>query len=438
MLVIISDIHLTDGSSGQTIEAGAFRSFVENLQVSVRDACWRKDGRFIPIERCDLLLLGDVLDVIRSDHWLTPGETIRPWSPDPAELGPVVRAITSKILERNFRALAHLRNLGGKITARDDAGNAFEIPLFIHYFVGNHDWFYHLPGPDFDAARREVVQALALANDPNQPFPHQLAEATPELFQLIRRHRLHPQHGDLYDEMNFEVRRGRDFSSLGDCIVIELVNRFPVEVQKALSLEATDPDFTALREIDNVRPLLAIPGWIQGVLRRSKLNRAQRAEVMNVWNHLADGFVEHPFVRSLDIWGLDKVDKLELALKFSKGLPLQVLTAVSDHLNLFAWSESFAKSALKEDALLRGEADFVAYGHTHHPETVSLDLREFGGEIREHVYFNTGTWRRVHQRCIREPGSFEFGSFHVMTFVLLYIDGERGGRRYETWTGQLS
>jgi hypothetical protein len=437
MLVIVSDIHLTDGSSGQTINAGAFRTFVEDLQTSVRDACFRADGKFVPLERCDLLLLGDVLDVIRSDAWLRSPEGLRPWSGND-QIGPTVRAVTRGILAHNERALAYLRDLGGRISVTDNAGNRFEIPLNIHYFVGNHDWFYHLPGPDFDAARADVVQALALANDPTRPFPHQVAEASPALFELIRAHRLHPQHGDLYDEMNFEARRGRDFSSLGDCIVVELVNRFPIEVQRALDLGDNHPDFLSLREIDNVRPLLAIPGWIQGVLRRSSLGRPQKEEVMAVWDRLAEGFVDHPFVRSLDVWGLDKVDKLELALRFSRGLPLRFLTAVSDQLNLLTWSESYAKNALKEDALLRGEADYVAYGHTHFPETVSLDLAKFGAALREQTYFNTGTWRRVHQRCIREPGSFEFGSFHVMTFVILYVGTERGGRRYETWTGQLS
>jgi UDP-2,3-diacylglucosamine pyrophosphatase LpxH len=353
-------------------------------------------------------------------------------------MGPVVRDITTRILLRNKDALAYLRDLNGKITVSDGSGKSFDIPLYIHYFVGNHDWFYHLPGPDYVAARKEVIAAFGLSNDSASPFPHQLAEASPELFKLIRAHRLHPQHGDLYDEMNFEARRGRDYSSLGDCIVVELLNRFPIQVKHALALKDDDPDFASLREIDNVRPLLAVPSFIQGVLRRSKLERPQKEQVMKVWDNLAETFIDHPFVRSLDVWGFDKVDKLELALRFSSGLPLRALSALSDKLNLVAWAESYAQSALKEDALLRGEAEFVAYGHTHHPETVSLDLAEFGAEVREQVYFNTGTWRRVHQRCVRQPHSFEFGSFHVMTYVTLYVGTERGGRRYETWTGQLA
>jgi hypothetical protein len=47
VLVVIGDIHLTDGSSGDTIHAGALRSFVEKLEASVEDACWRRDGTFV-------------------------------------------------------------------------------------------------------------------------------------------------------------------------------------------------------------------------------------------------------------------------------------------------------------------------------------------------------------------------------------------------------
>jgi UDP-2,3-diacylglucosamine pyrophosphatase LpxH len=435
MLVVISDLHLTDGSSGQTIHAGAFRSFVENLTGSVEDACWRHDGRFVPIERCDLLLLGDVLDVIRSDRWLRSG-VLRPWSGN-EQIGGMVQQITAGILAHNESALAHLRNLGGKIRVLDPGGKAVEIPFAIHYFVGNHDWFFHVQGPEFDQTRRAIVQAFGLSNDFRKPFPHLLQEAEGSLLERVRAHRLYPQHGDLYDEMNFEPKRGRDFSSLGDSIVVELLNRFPIDVQQSLDLAEQHPDVLLLREIDNVRPLLAIPGWIQGVLRRSTLAEPAKKKVMQVWHSRVDEFLELPFVRSLDVWGWDKVDTLQVALRVSGGFSLRVLTSISDRVDRLTRGETLASFALKEEALARGEADFVAYGHTHHAETVSLDLVPAEKGVREQLYFNTGTWRRVHQRCIREPDALEFSSFHVMSYVVFYRDGERAGRRYETWSGQL-
>lgn len=435
MLVVISDLHLTDGSSGETIDGGAFRSFVENLEGSVEDACWRRDGRFVPIERCDLLLLGDVLDVIRSDCWLRSGD-LRPWSGN-EHIGGMVEQITSGVLAHNAEAIAHLRNLNGKVRVLDPSGKPVEIPFAIHYFVGNHDWFFHVQGAEFVRARRAIVEAFGLANDANEPFPHLLTEAEPALLQRILAHRLYPQHGDLYDEMNYEAKRGRDFSSLGDCIVVELLNRFPIDVQQRLDLPEQHPDMLALREVDNVRPLLAVPGWIQGVLRRSALKDSSKKLVMDVWHDKVEAFLEIPFVRGLDVWGWDKVDTLQVGLRLTGGVSLRVLTSVSARIERLTQGETLAAFALKEEALAQGSADFVAYGHTHRPETVSLDLVQTPDGVREQVYFNTGTWRRVHQRCIREPDALEFGSFHVMSYVIFYRDGERAGRRYETWSGQL-
>lgn len=41
MLVIVSDIHLTDGTSGKTIREGAFRVFRQRLRDLAYDASWR-------------------------------------------------------------------------------------------------------------------------------------------------------------------------------------------------------------------------------------------------------------------------------------------------------------------------------------------------------------------------------------------------------------
>ena len=79
MLVIISDLHLTDGTSGQTIKENAFRIFSERVRDMALDASFRQDNTYRPVERIDILLLGDILDVIRSTDWLEEGATARPY-----------------------------------------------------------------------------------------------------------------------------------------------------------------------------------------------------------------------------------------------------------------------------------------------------------------------------------------------------------------------
>jgi len=182
------------------------------------------------------------------------------------------------------------------------------------------------------------------------------------------------QHGDIYDPFNYEEQHGRDHSSLGNCIVVELLNRFPHEVQNALGRDENDSLIKALREIDNVRPLLAIPRWIDGILRR-QASAPVRREVMQVWDQQVDNFLELPFVRARDrAFRWDTVDLLQVALRISATVRISALARFSEELERLSKGESLAQHAVAEDALRTRAADFVVYGHTHWPETVPIDV----------------------------------------------------------------
>src|SRR5687768_7346448 len=100
MLVIISDLHLTDGTNGASLPLGAFQVFSERLRDLALAASHRGDGSYRPIERIDLLLLGDVLDCIRSTHWLNGA--VRPWSdPHTPEFFHTITRITDDIIRQN-------------------------------------------------------------------------------------------------------------------------------------------------------------------------------------------------------------------------------------------------------------------------------------------------------------------------------------------------
>ena len=78
MLVIASDLHLTDGSLGETLSPGAVELFAQRLQELAVAASWRADGSYRPMEQIDIVLLGDILDVIHSGRWSTR-PNVRPW-----------------------------------------------------------------------------------------------------------------------------------------------------------------------------------------------------------------------------------------------------------------------------------------------------------------------------------------------------------------------
>ena len=412
MLVIISDLHLTDGTVGQSIPAGAFQLFAPPREVAV-SASYRSGGNYRPVEQIDLLLLGDVLDVIRSARWLTGDAgrgTIRnrrPWRKWLSNRGG--RAGDQQEIAGG-RGLRKMATDGVGIPSRDPGdvrvhfARPFPSAVRIHYLVGNHDWMLHLPGPAYDRIRQTLVQHLGLANRSDRPFAHDPAESD-EILGTQRRHRVLARHGDIYDPFNFEG--DRNHSSLGDAIVIELINRFAYTVETELSGELPPETLAGLREIDNIRPTLLVPVWIDGLLERTCPSPAMRKHVKQIWDTLADAFLQLDFVRSRDTWNpVDLVDGLQRVLKFSRRLSVGWASAIVNWLHGLAARKEPRTIITPYPSKISATAgpSVVVYGHTHHAESVPLDASYAGDTVLNQVYFNSGTWRRVHPRDAMVPG----------------------------------
>lgn len=445
MLVVISDLHLTDGTCGSTISPGAFHLLAERLADLAASASARADGSYRPIDRIDLVLLGDVLDVISSSRWLD--SDVRPWddllSPAVAE---AVTVIAGDVLRRNDAALGVLRSLaqgivrltpanqmGRRATTSDTAG----VPVRIHYMVGNRDWFFHLPGQAYDRLRRQLVVHMGLANEPDAPFPHEPSE-TGELLQALRRHRVLARHGDAFDPLSFDGQR--DGSSIGDLLVIELVSRFAAEIERGLAHELPPATLAGLREIDSIRPLLILPLWLDSLLARTCAAPVVRQRVKRTWDALTEAILEHPFLRRSDACrprGL--VDGLARALKFNGAPPTSWSTATHEWLAEIrgADSASYRQHALTEEDFRNRRARHVVYGHTHRPEEVPLESSHADGYVLNQIYFNSGTMRRVHRPTLFGPIEREFVASDSLTLLTFFQGDERRGRPYESWTGTL-
>ncbi len=444
MLVIISDLHLTDGTSGSTISPGAFELLRERLADLARSASKRRDGSYRPVDRVDLVLLGDVIDVVRSTQWL--GGQKRPWDDTKnAALFETVSQITGDILRVNEPSFSHFRQLANQGIAlppatregKAAAGQLEPVPVKIHYMVGNHDWFFHLPGENYNRLRRQLVAHMGLTTYADAPFPHEAWESN-ELVQVMRKHKVFARHGDVYDPFNYEG--DRDASSLGDVIVVELLNRFGRQVSEQLADELPASALRGLREIDNIRPLLLIPVWIDGLLERSCPHPSLRKEVKRIWDELADEFLDHPFVRRRDTWcPVDIVDGLQKALKFSRRLSVGWASWIAMWMAELrgAKTGSFFEHALTEQDFRNRRARHIVYGHTHRAEVVPLDASHADGFVLHQAYFNAGTWRRVYEQTRFAPREHEFISADTMSYLAFFKDDERSGRPYETWTGTL-
>lgn len=446
MLVIISDLHLTDAAGGAPLDPGAFDLFADRLRDLAQRASLRVGGAYRPIDRIDLVLLGDVLDLIRSGRWLKG--SARPWhDTDSPELLSTVGGTIDDVLRHNAEGIGVLRSLAAEGTIEvpcatpaerpDHDGDWQPVLVRTHYMVGNHDWPLHLRGPGFDMLRQKVAHHLGLANAHTAPFPHEPAEGE-ELLEALRRHRVLARHGDVFDPLNFT--QDRDASSIGDAIVIELVQRFAIEVERELGTDLPTATLAGLREIDHVRPLLLIPVWLDGLLERTCPVPAVRKETKQVWDSLADEFLDLEIVRQGDTASpVDLVDGLAGALKFSRRLSLGWAAKISGWLHSLrgAASDSYCTHALAEPDFRNRRARHIVYGHTHQAESLPLDASYADSLVLNQMYFNAGTWRRVYRPTQFTPGEHEFIPHECLSYLAFFQGDERSGRPYETWSGTL-
>jgi len=449
MLLIVSDLHLGDGTTANSIPASAFELFAGRLRETIQFASWRMNGKYLPIEEVDIVLMGDILDPLHSTLWLNslPGDSdyIRPWS-DPANSAYAEKLlqVTRAIIEKNRESMEILRKCadGELLTispankkGQPDKRTTTRIPLKvrIHYMVGNHDWYYHLKGAAFDGIRQEIINAMGLHNS-SSPFPYTLDE-DPMLKDLFAQHKVYGLHGDYYDKFNFDIEKGRDHGTIGDAFTMDVCNRFPVEVEKRYQNELPAGLVNSLRKMTNIRPALAIPLWISGQIRSHVTSPKLEHAIKEVWDDIAEEFLQLDYVREADkAFKFDVVDAMQMMNKVSSHASFSTIDDVVRwvHDKMWGGEHSFAEHALQEPAFLDGSAQYIVYGHTHHHEIVPLDMLQ---SRDSQLYFNSGTWHSYYDLAVRNLKEQKFVPYQSITYLTFYRENEHDGRRFESWSG---
>jgi hypothetical protein len=171
------------------------------------------------------------------------------------------------------------------------------------------------------------------------------------------------------------------------------------------------------------------------------LNPELLRPVNDTWVSLVETFFSKPFVKT---WlkqknrgfSLDAGTKLKLMLELStkrvivKGSDkrLTELYKVLQH----AFDGKMARHAAKELASKR-RYRYVVNGHSHFASMVPLG----NADGRPAVYFNTGTWRSVHQIGHDLGGRPTFLPYDAMSYLVFFPDGDPLGRDFEWWTGAM-
>lgn len=474
MLVVISDLHLVDGTAGShNVSPAAFEGvFLAHLAALAR----QKGARELT-----LVLLGDILDLVRTTRWLESGGREvpageRPWGRAgfAEALAPPGGSATERraldilgalpadgrresvprdtILHQNWAVLAFLRSLPERMAAE----LGWALPVEVVYVPGNHDrlaWVYEGVRDCVRALLGATIAPHTVEGDPAGRWSFPTAFHAPRYGLVCR-------HGHHADRLNFAARdpeaaHGPDAAlahrlpALGEVIAGEIAVRLPMAMaaRRARVPAITDGVLAVLREVDNLRPSSAMAAWLADAMLHDLDGAARRAlddALREIAGRLAD--LDLPDALRSQAKGWDRLRSL-LRRPALRGAALTALPALArsrlagrtlGRRAAHVAHAAHARAAWREPALRDGRgARFVAYGHTHVPAVLPLGMLR--GE--EALYVNTGTWR---DRIVPSPlggDAQRFVQVRQLTYAAYFLPEEDarekapGTLSVEVWTG---
>ncbi|MCX8111087.1 MAG: metallophosphoesterase [Syntrophorhabdaceae bacterium] len=384
MLVVVSDLHLTDGTATNNLSPRAFKHFLNLIKRSIRDNT----------EEIILVFDGDTFDLLRSDYWMSVGDNEKPWSikPDTHKTQTHLKNIFDNIVEINRDGLKLIK----------EADEVFHpIPVKRFVILGNHDRmlneFNNLQDTLSHILGRVQVEENAYVND--------------EYSVSIK-------HGHEYDEYNFEPQG----IPIGDVNTTELFVRLPYEIKREFPHLADE-----LKCIEDIRPQWRIFDYLFNEYQEKRL----KSFIEDTIGRTIEVFLDIPYVKQ---WLrthntphiLDASDRLKYVLYLSKFISIE-------------WAERFLKAfsyfeideTRYEEMAARHKTLYTVFGHTH-SEKISF-LSEMNNLHR--YYINTGTWR---ERIIASKNG-SFSRYKSMTYAIFYKKEERvtDFPSFELWNGAL-
>ncbi|MBS1495108.1 MAG: hypothetical protein JST55_16500 [Bacteroidetes bacterium] len=430
MLVIISDLHISDESTSTNPHPTAFSKVLkEELKGRINQS-----GK--NLVEFHLVLLGDIFDFVRTDYWYskTTNYIERPWNGDLSrytamnETG-IVKQHFINILNRIFDSdsAKALRNTIQEINEL--------MPLKITYVIGNHDRAIN----NFPVLEKMIKSFFGIDNitfsnwviDPN--------------YGVIARH------GHEYDSINhgFELFKeelniddngikkfdgigrfsGKDakfnvytVQTFGEVITAELMSGTVFQVDKLNQKVLTDK----VKEVNNVRPLslgleyLSLLGETDEV--KNSPDPATKDKLIKILKGQISALVNSKLAQK---------HKYHL-FKFAQDLPFSSFEGLRDWLNIANFfSDLCGSNGEFEDDLYKGAIqdaknnpgiNYFIYGHTHieRQDTFNSDSKN-----NVQMYVNTGTYLPLIQRAQDEKGFYELNQM-TMTFLYKAVEDSEG------------
>ena len=442
MMVLVSDLHLTDERTARNVNPEAFKLFGSEVAATAT-----KRGAKETI----VVLLGDIIDLVRSDFWLRenipPDE--RPWG---GELDPHTGMnVNSAAVERQFHIIldAILRSPAAQQLITTLAELQRTCPHFtVHYVVGNHDrvlWNF----PSLQSVIRNAIPQIS-------SFTYRV-EA--DEYGVIARH------GHEWDlnchgwEFRNKVLLPREnvsrFSSesyqimgIGEAVTAELMSGL---IFHAAQLGTPPSILEQLKDVNNLRPMLHVFEWLDWI--GSAESRAEQKRLYQALRLALDGLLGCSLAKLWDhmrtdlLVSADLMDRLQQARLLVLGPDFGSFRGRVGGLKrlermfpfLFKEEDILREGARSEEVFRNprpgSSIQRVVYGHTHRARHDYFHGNQDG---TVQMYVNTGTYLPL----ITETADGEsFASSIQMVYVYLYrtdedLDTKKPGTTsMDVWTG---
>jgi len=441
MLVVISDLHLADGTAGDhNLKPQVYVDLLERIAEA-----HAKVRAINPHSQVQIVYAGDIFDLRRTHFWFQGEHT--PWRhfqvvegedhakpPHSGEGGYLDRSVqlfTQIMTHENVAPIKGI--LGDRLADRFGGVEPSRV-----YLPGDSDRLINMhPG-----LRARVIDFLGLdlgrtqGWNPDLRFPTHYVE--PAHGVLIR-------HGHEWDVYSFEGDSDRlepqdyDCVPMNDLINCELFARLTYEASLLQPGGEYNADAIALfrrkiEQLDNVRPVSSVVQW----LTRHFVSAEDKKMLIHCIGRALTNFNGKDYVKwwlsssGHDKWynPLDEADRLELLLASLDKLWLGKIGAAMKIYDKFAAYDPYERyvdmAAKEEMALQEGSAvQYVVYGHTHWPQHIPLRfVGEEGGPQRDLHYVNVGSLRPTHQ--VTRDGR-NFYVTESLCFGIFYRPDERPG-----------
>jgi UDP-2,3-diacylglucosamine pyrophosphatase LpxH len=439
MLVLFSDLHLTDQSTAENVHGEAFTHV---LLPEIAAAAQSKKAQDL-----DLVLLGDIVDLVRTDHWLKLDPSLRPWN---GELDPQTATNVRAEVESEYQAalqkiLATPSAQALKFACRALDGLKVEgrvVSPRIIYVIGNHD----RPLLNYPSLQKQFADWLGSP----VTFGHELLAGD---YHLLARHgHIWDDHCYGYELLRKVLQKGTTVErsdvachrvqTIGEVLTAELMSGLIYRVKSEVDSRHTPELWRLLMQVNNVRPEPEVLRWLQWA-GRNRFNADDKRLVVSALRESVQSVLQSDLGRLWDKtrrdWFLsgditDRLTLLRVALRLRFDELEKVLPLAARVYGPLGGLKDVCREGAHQELAARN-VEYVVYGHTHYA-TANYDSAEPEGGVK--MYLNTGTFLPVVQKA-RDRG---FATDYRMTFTVFYRPEEdtRGkqGRTVscEIWSGR--